>query len=44
MDQSTGDFIVSDFFTENKVETHNIQVIYQTEALLESIVKPIEIS
>ena len=29
MDQSNGDFIVSDFFTENKIETHNIQVTSQ---------------
>ena len=43
MDSSTGEFTLSDFFKENKVDIHQVNVSAQTMNLLESIIKPMPI-
>ena len=38
MNHETGDYILADFFEENKISTHKIKASVQTESHLESIV------
>lgn len=41
MDSTTGEFIMEDFFKENKINIHKINGAYEASNVLESIIKPI---
>lgn len=42
-DSSTGEFILEDFFRDNKIPCHHVTVSAQTESILESLVAPLTV-